>query len=193
MPPTPPTTTPPAGGPPAKKSMFGGLSKEQKIAIGVAGGGGALGLLVLARRGAKATPDPSADTSLAGVGQMPTYSDAGIGAYNNLQNEIDRLNEGLRDVRDQLGPGAPVKQIPPVPLPHPIPKPPIKKIVPPRPPPKKPPVSPPHFYVVKAGDTLSKIAGRLGIKGGWQALYNRNKGVVGPNPNLIHPGQRLAY
>ena len=47
-------------------------------------------------------------------------------------------------------------------------------------------------YVVKSGDTLSLIAGRQAVKGGWRALYQLNKGVIGADPNLIRPGQRLA-
>jgi hypothetical protein len=46
-------------------------------------------------------------------------------------------------------------------------------------------------YVVKPGDTLSEIAGAQHLAGGWQALYERNKGVVGADPGLIFPGQRL--
>jgi len=47
-------------------------------------------------------------------------------------------------------------------------------------------------YVVKAGDTLSSIAAKKAVKGGWRALYKLNKGVVGGNPNVIRVGQRLA-
>ena len=47
-------------------------------------------------------------------------------------------------------------------------------------------------YVVKSGDTLSTIAAKYAVKGGWRALYQLNKGVVGANPNLIRPGERLA-
>lgn len=47
-------------------------------------------------------------------------------------------------------------------------------------------------YTVQPGDTLSGIAGRLKYSGGWQALYNKNKGVVGSNPNLIRAGQVLS-
>jgi len=45
-------------------------------------------------------------------------------------------------------------------------------------------------YTVQAGDTLSLIADRLGVPGGWRALYAANTGVVG-NPNLIYVGQTL--
>jgi resuscitation-promoting factor RpfA len=47
-------------------------------------------------------------------------------------------------------------------------------------------------YVVKSGDTLSAIAGQQNVKGGWPALYQRNRQVIGADPNLILPGQRLA-
>lgn len=43
---------------------------------------------------------------------------------------------------------------------------------------------------VGPGDTLNKIAARNGVKGGWQKLFQLNKGVVN-NPNLIFVGQTL--
>ncbi|MET0133358.1 MAG: transglycosylase family protein [Kibdelosporangium sp.] len=46
-------------------------------------------------------------------------------------------------------------------------------------------------YVIKSGDTLSKIADQLNVQGGWQALYEKNKSTVS-NPNLIFPGQALV-
>jgi resuscitation-promoting factor RpfA len=46
-------------------------------------------------------------------------------------------------------------------------------------------------YVVQPGDCLSKIAARHRVAGGWQALYALNRHVVGKNPNLIFPGERL--
>jgi LysM repeat protein len=47
-------------------------------------------------------------------------------------------------------------------------------------------------YTVRSGDTLSEIAARFNVRGGWQALYQRNRKVVGSNPDLIFPGQRLV-
>jgi nucleoid-associated protein YgaU len=44
-------------------------------------------------------------------------------------------------------------------------------------------------YTVRAGDTLSGIAARHGTT--WQQLYAANKAVVGGDPDLIVPGQRL--
>ncbi len=46
-------------------------------------------------------------------------------------------------------------------------------------------------YVVKAGDTLSRIAEQLNIPGGWQALYQKNTSII-KDANLIFPGQKLV-
>ena len=47
-------------------------------------------------------------------------------------------------------------------------------------------------YVVKSGDSLSAIASKLyGTSTDWQLLYKKNKAVIGDNPNLLRPGQRL--
>ncbi|MFE8945799.1 transglycosylase family protein [Streptomyces sp. NPDC007856] len=45
-------------------------------------------------------------------------------------------------------------------------------------------------YTVREGDTLSAIAERHGTT--WQRIYAANKKVIGDDPNLIVPGQRLA-
>ncbi|MER8186315.1 LysM peptidoglycan-binding domain-containing M23 family metallopeptidase [Kitasatospora sp. NPDC094015] len=49
-----------------------------------------------------------------------------------------------------------------------------------------------HSYQVVHGDTLSKIAAAQHVDGGWQKLYQDNRQVVGGNPNLIFPGQKLT-
>jgi nucleoid-associated protein YgaU len=46
-------------------------------------------------------------------------------------------------------------------------------------------------YTVTTGDTLSGIAQRLNVVGGWNALWDKNKSAVA-NPNLIFPGQSLV-
>ena len=48
------------------------------------------------------------------------------------------------------------------------------------------------IYKVQRGDTLSVIAKKLGIPN-WRTLYEQNKSVIGSNPNLIRPGQKLTY
>jgi LysM repeat protein len=45
-------------------------------------------------------------------------------------------------------------------------------------------------YVVRAGDTLARIAARHGTS--WQQLHALNHSVVGANPNILRVGQRLA-
>ncbi|GAA3876072.1 transglycosylase family protein [Streptomyces sedi] len=46
-------------------------------------------------------------------------------------------------------------------------------------------------YRVVKGDTLSQIALDHNISGGWPALYGGNETVIGGDPDLILPGQRL--
>ncbi|WP_351227346.1 transglycosylase family protein [Streptomyces sp. NPDC002133] len=48
-----------------------------------------------------------------------------------------------------------------------------------------------EMYTVARGDTLSGIAETQRVRGGWQALYKANRTVVGDDPDLILPGQRL--
>ncbi|WP_323182211.1 M23 family metallopeptidase [Kitasatospora purpeofusca] len=50
----------------------------------------------------------------------------------------------------------------------------------------------PVDYKVVGGDTLSKIADAKNVEGGWKALFEHNRSVIGANPNLIYPGQQLA-
>ncbi|ARP71831.1 transglycosylase [Streptomyces pluripotens] len=45
-------------------------------------------------------------------------------------------------------------------------------------------------YKVVKGDTLSSIAVKHGVKGGWQKLFDLNKGII-EDANLIYPGQQL--
>ena len=47
-------------------------------------------------------------------------------------------------------------------------------------------------YVVHSGDTLSAIAARFAVRGGWPALYAANRKAIGPDPNVIHSGTVLV-
>jgi LysM repeat protein len=52
--------------------------------------------------------------------------------------------------------------------------------------------SPARTYVVQQGDTLSGIAAQLTVRGGWPALYAANRPLIGPDPDIIHPGTVLV-
>jgi nucleoid-associated protein YgaU len=46
-------------------------------------------------------------------------------------------------------------------------------------------------YVVKPGDSLSKIAQQVyGNMNDWRKIYDANRDII-EDPNLIHPGQTL--
>jgi len=51
----------------------------------------------------------------------------------------------------------------------------------------------PGSYVVKRGDSLWAIAARVYGNGDqWRTIYEKNRAVVGKNPNLIYPDQKLV-
>lgn len=137
---------------------------------------------------------------LIAQGYDATVSDSAIRKYLALESlsaqEYSLVNAALRHM------GAP-----PVPLPPPMFGPPTL----PKPsttPPHKPPAPPQHrppaprprvrYYIVRPGDTLSRIGKRYNVS--WQSIYNANrhgttradhtKGMIS-NPNLIRPGWRL--
>ncbi|MEV7687584.1 transglycosylase family protein [Streptomyces bungoensis] len=49
-----------------------------------------------------------------------------------------------------------------------------------------------EMYTVVHGDTLSGIADTHHVDGGWRHLYAGNRSVIGSDPDLILPGQRLS-
>src|SRR5262249_43493390 len=86
-----------------------------RAVVGVGGAGAGVAVLRLARRGAKRSPPGQEDAPLSTAGQpyvQPSqFSDAGLGAYQNLQNEIDALTA---QVNTQSGPvGGPARRASP--------------------------------------------------------------------------------
>lgn len=49
----------------------------------------------------------------------------------------------------------------------------------------------PATYTVKAGDTLTGIAKKIPVAS-WKTLYDKNKAVIGANPNKLRAGQVLT-
>ena len=50
-------------------------------------------------------------------------------------------------------------------------------------------------YTVQPGDSLSGIAEKFygdGSKENWERIYQANKATIGPDPNVIMPGQQLT-
>ncbi|MDT9686194.1 transglycosylase family protein [Streptomyces sp. TRM76323] len=48
-----------------------------------------------------------------------------------------------------------------------------------------------RYHTVQPGDTLSTVARRFGVPGGWRALHAANRDVVGGDPNVLRPGWML--
>ncbi|MCX5335257.1 transglycosylase family protein [Streptomyces sp. NBC_00140] len=49
-----------------------------------------------------------------------------------------------------------------------------------------------RMHTVKPGDTLSAIARKYGIQGGWRALYQANKEMIGDYPDRLNVGTLLV-
>jgi hypothetical protein len=47
------------------------------------------------------------------------------------------------------------------------------------------------MYVVKSGDSLSAIAAKHDVQGGWRKLYRVNRTLIGNDPSLIRVGMHL--
>jgi LysM repeat protein len=71
---------------------------------------------------------------------------------------------------------------------HVTPKP--KPVAKPKPVVKPAPMHSTRVYVVRSGDTLSKIAAAQHVPGGWPTIVRLNPKIK--NPNLIYVGERLA-
>lgn len=128
--------------------------------------------------------DGGKSVTLAGI----TITDEFMGEFHRqgLAMEFDCFGSMTDTVSWSLA-APPPSPVPPVvpPSPGPGPKPP--------PGPGPAPGTGPTVYTVVAGDYLSKIAQRFyGNSSLWPRIYEANKGVIGPNPNLIHPGQKLV-
>ncbi|MEV2217866.1 transglycosylase family protein [Streptomyces sp. NPDC050997] len=49
-----------------------------------------------------------------------------------------------------------------------------------------------RMHTVKTGDTLSSIAHKYGVKGGWKKLYEENRKTIGSRPELLYPDTLLV-
>jgi nucleoid-associated protein YgaU len=123
------------------------------------------------RHTADSSADPHQASGLAndlwpGDGQRAwqyagTFGD-GTCSIRGLSVDIDVADTGVLATSGAIGPG-------PGPGPHPDQR----------------------TYTVQPGDTLSGIAAKLHTPGGWQAIFELNQDAIGPNPDLISPGEIL--
>jgi hypothetical protein len=113
-----------------------------------------------------------------------------ITADSPIWSQLHLIGNKNPNVASGFGYQAPAAVPKPAPAPAPRPAP----APAPRPAPAPAPAPPPaRTYVVRAGDSLSRIAARFWEPWiTWQSLYNANRGVIGSNPNLIRPGQVLV-
>jgi LysM repeat protein len=115
------------------------------------------------------------------------------GTQGSLQSAIDALKGSQQSTTDQLA--ALIGRVNSAPIPVPAAPAPVYAPPPPPPPPPAPAPPPPAAatYTVRPGDSLSKIAARYPSPAiTWQSIYAANRGVIGPNPGLIRPGQVLV-
>ncbi|WP_438290087.1 transglycosylase family protein [Streptomyces sp. HUAS TT7] len=113
-----------------------------------------------------------------GPGAWPVCSgEAGL-TRGGAAPQLTTASKGRTEIKPKAAPAAPKS-------PAPIPK----KAEPPSP--TKVP-GPRESYTVVHGDSLSTIAERERVQGGWPKLYAENRTVVGANPDLIRPGQHLT-
>jgi nucleoid-associated protein YgaU len=146
--------------------VFFFVSRSNSNAAGTAGTTGGTTLDPATQAALESALQAQAAGGLAGAG-----SAGGVG------------DTGATGATGAAGPPGPTGPTGPAGKPAPSPK--------PKPKPKPKTGSNTKWYTVKSGDTLSGIASKFNYKGGWHALYSANRGVVGSNPNLIHPGMRL--
>lgn len=113
------------------------------------------------------------DTNAADIPQIVNQTYPQTTVYNNVSN-------------DQSVTTPPASPVPPPHQGNPPHIPPPRHIL--KPPPAK---SKTVTYTVQPGDTLTAIAKAYGLSS-WKTLYDDNKSVIGGDPNLIKPGQRLV-
>jgi LysM repeat protein len=123
-----------------------------------------------------------------GGGQTTSALPTGQGDLGAVLLQLTKVVEALTQALAGMGAiGGGPGQLPPTKTDEPpVTPPPVE-------PPTKtdePPAKTPQTYTVKQGDTLSKIAKAHGITP-WQSLYELNKDVIGPSPDVGYSGMQL--
>lgn len=196
--PAPEKVFPAPAGPPAPAAPAGG---------GGGGGGfvkanqqtlmwaGAAGVVILALVNASRGQRPAADDD-----SVPTLDTSRTDFYNELQPELEAIQDRLEQLGDRptaTTPVTPTPGTPTTPVKAPTP-PPVKTG--PKPPTKGPKV---ETYMIRKGDTLTKIARQFKVPGGVARLYYANRHTLhaaavkagrknSGNGHWIYPGTRIV-
>lgn len=205
-----------------RSDLFGGSGEvapldEVTEGYGDPAAGGALypggGLVPIAPQNPGTLPGPATFTTnnewrVAAVkwavaqGESPVLAEQAVSGYLGQERISYQAGLLLGRIIAAIGPapeGAGTPDIDPPPTPVPV-TPPTTTPKPPKTAPKPAPAPSGnpwvYNYTVKPGDTLSGIAAKLDVSGGWQRLYQLNgpggaNPVLGSNPNLIHAGAVL--
>lgn len=116
--------------------------------------------------------------SQQGTGNVPSSTGQPPITNPTDPGELALLTD-IKNLLTQQQGGAPIRN--PTPTPTPTPKPTTTTT-------GKTPI----YYTVKSGDTLWGISTRfLGSGSRYTTIYNWNRNVIGSNPRLIRPGERL--
>lgn len=152
--------------------------------------------------GATTATDPTGATisgyTPEGTGSADT---TGTDVYNALQPQMAQQQSLLAQLLALINAGA---KVPVLPTPSPTKPAPAKPSGPIHPGPTLPvvkhtpaPSGPTHkpapakrYYTVSKNDNLTNIGHRFGVS--WSQIYAANRSLIGRNPNLIRPGQRLV-
>lgn len=190
-------------------------TRNGKIVLGGGGATGVVGVALLARKkNAAGAGADSGDTTPAATSPIPSYLQNtgtsgtntgsavdtvsnGIdpGQFNQLLEQQAETNDKFQEAVDALKSAADQKAVPyptaPVFTSNPPPAAEPAPVVTQPAPAPAPAAS--RTYTVVSGDTLSGIAKRFyGNANRYPEIYNANRAVIGGNPNLIKPGQRLV-
>lgn len=160
----------------------------------LAGGGALLGALVFLDR--RSGPAASQQGQPAGTtGGAPVI----VVTPQNMPSSVSSMNPtapGVTYAPGSPGPAPAPPPPPPPPAPTPPPTPPPAPTPPPPPPAPAPPPAQRTVTVCHWPQWCGSLWGIAqhfyGDGSRWSTIYNANRATIGPNPNLIHPGQVLV-
>ncbi|MFJ4878127.1 transglycosylase family protein [Streptomyces sp. NPDC088745] len=179
-------------------NAYGGQAYAPRADLASKGEQIAVAERVLKGQGPTAWPVCSVKAGLVRGGPAPDISVSHVEDKSPAKDKSPQQGKGpqkdkAKDSTPDRGEGQ--KKTEPPAAERPAPQPPAGRTPPPKtdPGPTRPVPGGPTAgaYTVAQGDTLSQIAESEKVTGGWQRLYQANRQVIGGDPDVIRPGQRL--